>query len=272
MKKLFLILFLLMCFWSCERQTEWNLDDERLNVIAVESTITTEQKAHAVKIYKPVKKLNETPLPISGANVKISTGSDTFELTESNLNPGVYYTDSTFYAVQGNQYKLSITVNNKEYIATAFTPQAETFSPLIYTATAQKNMYQIVWVAGIYNPTKYAMWEISLDWSDAPGYENKDPELCKARLVYYTLPTLDVGEIFGPKIEKITFPSGTKIIEKRYSLSNEYADYLRAMLSETEWQGGLFDVARSDVPTNLSPGAVGFFSSCSVVSIETMVN
>lgn len=272
MKKQALIILILLSFWSCERQTDWLLDDERLNLIVVDGIITSEQKVHTISIMRPVKELNEKPQPVSGATVKINYGTTVYPLIEDITNPGQYKTDSTFYAVAGRKYKLTINYGNKEYYANVNTPAAETFTPLIYAKTQQQNMYHIVWVAGIYNPIKYAMWEILLDWSDAPGYENEVPENCKTRLLYYTLPTLDVGEIFGPQIEKINFPSGTKITEKRYSITNEYAYYLRAMLSETSWQGGLFDVAHSNVPTNLSDGAIGFFASCPVVSVETVVN
>ena len=44
------------------------------------------------------------------------------------------------------------------------------------------------------------------------------------------------------------------------------------MLSETEWRGGLFDVKRANVITNLSEGAVGFFAVSTVVTDTTTVD
>jgi hypothetical protein len=43
------------------------------------------------------------------------------------------------------------------------------------------------------------------------------------------------------------------------------------MLSETEWRGGVFDVQRANVSTNLSEGAIGFFASCTIVTDTTVV-
>ncbi|MFH0866598.1 MAG: hypothetical protein V1904_10400, partial [Bacteroidota bacterium] len=64
----------------------------------------------------------------------------------------------------------------------------------------------------------------------------------------------------------------TLITERRYSITAEHAQYIRAMLSETNWSGGLFDSAHSNVPTNMSEGAVGFFSACGVETLYLSVD
>jgi hypothetical protein len=111
------------------------------------------------------------------------------------------------------------------------------------------------------------MWEVFLDWSKVPGYQQTDSTKCKARMLFYTLSTLDVSEIFAPSLESISFPSGTKITETRYSLTPEYAEFIREVLLETQWQGSLFNTTPANVPTNLSEGGAGFFAVCGVSSI-----
>ena len=109
------------------------------------------------------------------------------------------------------------------------------------------------------------MYEIQLDWSSAPGYEKEPPDSCRQKLYYYTLKTIDVSEVFAPGMEKIIFPPGTIITERRYSLTDEHAAFIRAMLLETTWQGGFFNTATANTPTNLSEGAVGYFGACGVL-------
>ena len=92
-----------------------------------------------------------------------------------------------------------------------------------------------------------------------------------ARLLYYTLPTIDVSEIFAPGIQTIYFPSGTYITEKKYSITREHAEYIRALLLESKWQGGLFDTEHANLPTNMSNGAIGFFGACGVNTIYLKV-
>jgi hypothetical protein len=115
------------------------------------------------------------------------------------------------------------------------------------------------------------MWEVLLDWSKVPGYPPADSLKCRARLLFYTLSTLDVSEIFAPAMEQISFPVGTVINETRYSLTPEYAAFIREVLLETQWQGGLFNSTPANVPTNLSAGGAGFFAVCGVYTISQTV-
>ncbi|MFW5726204.1 MAG: hypothetical protein ACOCX0_07130, partial [Bacteroidota bacterium] len=58
---------------------------------------------------------------------------------------------------------------------------------------------------------------------------------------------------------------GSVVMFSKYSLNNEYAAYLRALLSETQWQGSLFETARANLPGNISNGGLGYFSACAVI-------
>jgi hypothetical protein len=42
-------------------------------------------------------------------------------------------------------------------------------------------------------------------------------------------------------------------------------------MAETEWRGGLFDVQPGNVRTNLSEGAVGYFSVSAVVADTNLI-
>jgi hypothetical protein len=148
-------------------------------------------------------------------------------------------------------------------------PSGKGFSVLKYIKDKNNGLYHITWVAENYNPQYYAMYEILLDWSSVTGYQSLPADSCKARLLYYTLPTLDVSEVFAPEKQKINFPAGTIIREKRFSLTHDHAEFIRALLSETNWSGGLFDCSHANLPTNLSDGAAGYFGACAVDSLWT---
>ena len=106
------------------------------------------------------------------------------------------------------------------------------------------------------------MWEVLLDWSHVAGYEQKDSLQTHARMLFYTLSTLDVSEIFAPRVEGVFFPAGTILTENSYSLTTDFAEYIREMLLETQWQGGFFNSARANVGTNIEGGGAGFFAVC----------
>jgi hypothetical protein len=72
-------------------------------------------------------------------------------------------------------------------------------------------------------------------------------------------------------MQSVYFPAGTIISERRYSLTPEHAEFVREMLLETNWTGGLFTVAPANVITNMSDGAFGYFGACAVTELSVTV-
>jgi hypothetical protein len=265
MNKLLTYLLLLMMFVSCEEQTDWDSKKADNDFVVVDGIITNEVKVQTVTIMKPVTSLNGKPKPVSGATVLVSSNLLTHTFHEDLSNPGTYLSDKKFPGIRNQTYSLLITSGNRTYSSKAvLAPEVTVYNFINYQLNENDNKYRFVSSPFPYNPSLSAMYEIQLDWSSAPGYENENQDSCKVKLFYYTLPTLDVSELFAPGIEKITFPSGTIITERRYSLTAEHAAFLRAVLLETMWQGGYFNTASANIPTNLSTGAMGFFGACGV--------
>lgn len=271
MKRFFIYISIIIFFSGCEKKTDLQLDTLKSDLVIVEGTVTNETKAQIIKLTHPISQLNETPRPVSGAIVVISDEDSTYQLTESPVNSGIYKTDNTFVGKIGNHYSLFINYNNTIFSAKAPMPPGKGFTVLKYAKDKINGLYRITYVAENYNPQYYAMYEIQLDWSGVAGYQNLPADSTKARLLFYTLPTIDVGEVFAPEKQNIFFPAGTSIREKRYSLTPEHAEFIRALLLETNWSGGLFDCAHANLPTNLSEGAAGFFGACAVDSLWTPI-
>lgn len=271
MKKIYLYIIPILLLLSCVKKTDWSLKPQNTELIVVDGIITDTMGSQMIKITHPVSQLNETPQPFSGAKVIITNEDSAYTLTERPPNSGVYLTKSSFIAQLGKHYTLFIALNNKLYSAKAYLVPGIHFNALKYSKDDGDNLYHIDSVAKAFNTSDTAMWEVLLDWSHVPGYENSDPSKSKARLLYYTLPTLDVSQIFAPAMESIKFPAGTIILERRYSLTPEHAEFLRTLISETNWMGGLFSTVPANVLTNLSPGAVGFFGACSITSLSLTV-
>lgn len=270
MRKL-LYIFLFLILVGCEKKTEWLLQSKDPGFIVVEGGITDEPKAHSVTLSYPVTDLNGIPEPISGAVVSISDGSTTLMLNESDSLKGTYVTDANVAGIAGRTYALNIDINDKSYTAIDYMPATTWFSPLKYGKSGDSDLYQITWIANAYNPITPAMYEILIDWSHVPGFENGDSINNHATLYYFTLTSIDVSEIFQPEIEKIYFPAGATITERKYSLSPAHESFIRCLLLETSWRGGLFDAISANVPSNVSNGALGFFSASSVLSLSVTV-
>jgi hypothetical protein len=259
------LLFLLVLA-ACERASDQDISPGNDDLIVVCGGITDEAKSHIVTLSYPATALNGSSAPVTGATVSITDGTTTWPLTEDDSIKGTYYTAAGVKGVAGNYYTLAFTTKTGSYAATDYLPSNSWFAPLKYTESSN-GLYQITWVASMYNPSTPAMYEIFIDWSAVDGYQDSAAEDCRAHLYYYTLTSIDVSELFRPEIEKVYFPAGSVITEKRYSLSTAHEAFLRGLLIETAWRGGLYDATAANLPTNLSTGAIGFFSASSVYTL-----
>jgi hypothetical protein len=106
---------------------------------------------------------------------------------------------------------------------------------------------------------------MELDWSHVPGYDTLAPEETHALIYHYTLGTVDVNHIFAPDREHVSFPPGTIVYREKESVSREYEEFLRGMLSETDWRGGVFDVLPGNASSNLKGNAIGYFTAADVI-------
>jgi hypothetical protein len=272
MKKLILLMVVMISFSGCEKKTDWNLTGQPEKKIVVDGIITTDLKYQSLTLSFPVTELNAIPVPVTGANLLISDEDSVFQMTETPAGSGIYQSVRKFQAREGKNYSLLIYYGDQIISAKSAIVPASVFNFLVYSKDDDSGLYHISWVGSSFSTGSPAMWEVNLDWSKVPGYEQSDSSKCKARLLFYTLSTLDVSEIFAPSVEKVFFPVGTTIKESRYSLTPAYAEFIREVLLETQWQGGLFNSIPANVPTNLSAGGAGFFAVCGVYSIFQTVH
>lgn len=271
MKRLPSYILLILILASCVKETDWPLDPSTVPLIVVDGTVTDAQGVQKILLSYAVSGLNEVPAPVTEASVLISDEDSVWVLTETPQNSGRYLTPATFVAIPGKNYSLLISHHEKIYSAKSGMEAGRFFDPLHYTKNDGDSLYRINWVASAFSTENPAMWEVFCDWSLVPGYIGLDSTLTSARLLFYTLPTLDVGQIFAPAVEKIRFPAGTVITQSRYSLTAPHAEFIREMLLETGWQGGLFSSVPAGVTTNLSAGAVGYFAACGQTSLSIVV-
>jgi hypothetical protein len=265
MEKILIYFLILLICGSCEEQITWDLDISNTPLLVVEGMITNENMQHQIKLTRPVSELNAIPEPVSGATVVIYEPENSMVLTEDKPGSGIYLTDS-MRAVFGKVYALIITIGEKEYTAqTSMVPVTPLDSLEYSSADGTEGYYKL----NLFDTDEPSMTEYYLDWSQLPGFTDTDSS--RAKIIYYSLNTVDVGEMFKPEQEQVVFPEGTVVHRKKYSMNEAHADFIRTLLSETEWRGGLFDVQPGNVQTNLSNGAVGYFAASTVVTDSTVI-
>lgn len=247
---------------ACEQQTVWEFNNTTPHVV-VDALITSEFKAQELCIYESPGGLNEGIKPILEANVLLTNGIDSFYFKAD--GPEGRYTSAPFAAAVGETYILVVEINGQ--IDTAYA-QMHPITPFKNdTVYINDGFYRFIY-GGSDLP---AMTEVYYDWSNNENYCEEYGN-CYAKTVHYTLNNIDISQEFGPERQEIWFPPGTTLIRRKYSLSSEHEKFIRSLLLETEWRGGLFDVEQGNVPTNFKNGLKGWFGVCMVISDTVTVN
>lgn len=267
MKRIAIYLFIILMIGSCEEQIAWDFKTRDLPLLVVEGMITNEKTRHQVKLTRPVTELNEIPEPVSGATVTIHENEKLLLLSEDPVGSGIYKTDSIIGVIM-KVYLLNIRINGKNYTAQTEMIRVTPLDPLDYSPVNDSSGY---YKLNLYDSDEPSITEYYLDWSHVPGNNNTNVDCCRAKIIYYSLNTIDIDEMFRPEKEQVIFPAGTKVYRRKFSMNEAHAAFIRTLLSEIEWRGGLFDVQPGNVQTNISEGAIGYFAASTVVSDTTII-
>jgi len=261
MRKLIIYILFFICLFSCEEETDWNLASIVIPRLVVDGMITNQRGRQEVTLTLPVKNINDIPVPVSGAFVAITDQEKVYFLTEIIEKPGTYVTADTVQGVVGKIYTLYIRIAEFEFVANSYMVPVEPLkNPFIVPCDKQENFYHLI-------PESEGdpfMMFIFINWINTPFC--KDDHSCHERINHYHLNSIDVNEFFKPDKEIICFPSGSQIIRRKFSLNPDHQRFIRSMLMETEWRGGIFDVQRGNILSNMSPGAIGYFAASTVVT------
>lgn len=259
------VIVIMLLFAACEKKADWELHSEELNTIVVEGILTNEFKQQEIKLSYPVMEMNELPEAVTDANVTVSFGGHEIEFIESNETPGLYLSNVEFRTVENIDYFLDITLDTATYSAETYMVGIQAFSNPYFHYNSETGLFKLIMSNYQYHPFEQSMYEVIIDWQHIPGYEHPD-SVSHAKMLFYVLNTIDVSYIVSPQdTEEVHFPGGSTAIISKYSLNEDYAAYLRALLIETNWQGSIFEGARGNLPTNISNGGLGFFSACAIV-------
>lgn len=258
---IFIYVIFMILLISCEEFTEWETKPTGQYII-VDALITNESKNHSISVYSSVNKLNGSPSPISGANLKIIGNAQEFVFQENLLKPGEYISNESFGVAAGVDYRLVLEYNGIYDTATSEVVAITPIEPIIIIPFEEN--FRINYVES----SAPSMMEVFYNWSSLPNYCSSYG-YCYSSETFYTLNNIDVGSLFPPGKRIISFPEGTEIIRRKYSLNKEHQEFVRSLLLETEWRGGIFDLEPGNVKTNFKHGTLGWFGTSMVLADTT---
>ncbi|KJF45405.1 DUF4249 domain-containing protein [Draconibacterium sediminis] len=282
-KGIIILLFAIVAFTACEDVVEVELNDEDIDLIAVEAYISTKAENNVYVKLERTLAVNQTaqnPV-ISNAVVQISDNADspnTVTLEEQGTT-GIYMlpAGTNYPGVTGRTYTLTITtpdgtvITGEEYLQ-----EVETLDTVKVNLSDRGN-YEYL---GIYINSQetpglghYYKWDIYLNGellNDGEDLAFASDELVDGNYIYDMLVLLDWEDEEEDKILHL----GDTVVVEQLSISEAAYEFYWG-LSDQAWAGGPFSVPPANVPSNLTSSdgkrILGLFSARDISVGNTVI-
>lgn len=253
---------------ACVHEFPFRQGEVDQNTIVVDGYITNEYKRHTIQLTRLSSYEDTVRNMIKGAFIAVSSDDSTYYYKE--VSDGIYESVNKFVGVVGNVYFLHIELGDSIVLSAKSTMMPVIPPDKITFHKHSDSMRSINYIAESFVSDHPAKYVIQLQWTDSTSHDRRI-----ANLYYYSLTTVDISQLFAPKVQETRFPKGTQLIERKYSIDKDYEIYLRSLLAETLWSGGYFDEAHGNLQTNIQcdrgrKKTAGYFSA-NTVYIDTMV-
>ncbi len=275
MKYLISFALILLTIISCEEVVDLEIDSDETRLI-VEGRITNELKVHQIKLTETSDFFNPAePVSVVGATVTVTDGSNEIQFVES--SPGIYGSP-VFAGEVGKTYELSIILASALANETVFSAQSTMLNPVVLDSLSAFN---------------------SIDFSDGDeflftalnfwGTGNLEQENAYLMEVFVNeqLETDTINEVVVFKdeflnenfedfnfffIEEPAALVGDSITLLMHTVEEDFADFHNELLIESEPRDPFgLSSPPSNVSTNISGSAIGYFYTSSVDTVYTRV-
>lgn len=258
---------------SCTKIIDVELEEGDRRLV-IDAWFTNEVKTHTIRLTQTADYFSNEPAPlVSGASVQITGGGDVWPFVE--VSPGIYESEPNAHAKNFTDYTLTVIYDDEVYTAT---DRCDTVPVLDQIA---------LWYSENPDPdANIQAWYDILIWTqELQGYGHwycwrvlKNGEYMKDTLseIYF-----DNDEYLGDGLVFEAFPlewvnaaevqTGDTITLEQHNISEKTYKAFTAILTETEWKGGLFDTPPANIPSNISNNGYGVFLVSSVTSASAVV-
>lgn len=260
-----------LIFIQCTKEIEIELDEGERRLV-VDAWFTTEQTTHEVRLTQTSNYFSQEAAPlVSGASVQIEGAGDLWTFSEA--EPGIYRSDDpTAHAKIGNTYTLSITYDGQHYTATDYCDTVPSLDHAeLYPNYDQNNALSwydiLIWTKELSGYGHWYCWRL----------------LHNGEYVKDTLSEISIesDEYLGDGLEFEAFPiewiraddvvSGDTLVLEQHNISKQTYDAFIAILTETQWKGGIFDSPPANIPSNISNNGLGVFVVSAMDSFQMIV-
>lgn len=274
-KKILYGLSLILLTLSCTEKIDIQLDEAQVRLV-VEGYLTNEAKEHVVRLTKSAPYFSNQSAPlVEGATVTLFDGETNQKLTEK--SPGIYVTPSDYAGHPGKTYQLTIAL--AEPIADQTTFTANCFMNEVIETDSIGIEYHSDWGKGIWEIKWYAQEPLGDDYYLFKAFKNdsafadsiKNWVVFDDRFIDGNF-TNGIGVKYFWKIRNQIIRPGDKITLQVCGISKEYQTYVEFTRRAVDYQSPMFSGPPTNVPGNISNGAIGYFAAYAVSYASTTYN
>jgi len=261
--------FLTVFSWNCTERINVEVDSGFARLV-VEGYVTTDTVPHWVRLSTTSDYFYNQKAPaVRAANVSIVDGERLYTLTESDTEPGTYYTSANFHGIPGRTYTLNIDGvdidgdgTTEEYSASSM------LNPVNPIDSIKLRQFNAFGQKG-YEVQVYAWDSPQTDWYAFKVIRNR-------KLLTDTLYEMIVqnDEFFngnytnGITSQFLSLDKPDEILEvgdtvtfEINGITEDYYNYVIEAQSQIFSQTPLFSGPPANIRTNMDNGAIGFFTA-----------
>lgn len=269
-KNILLFASILMLTTACEKIVEIDIPSEDSRLV-IESQITSKMEPWSVYLSLSQPYFDQDPANgVANASVTIS-GSDGSVENLSNIGGGLFQSDSSLEALVGITYTLTVDFDGVLYEASEEMPNANPIDLILSYNLPENNGFieagYYVFIKGVENPYEGDSYLFNFFVNDTLqddfGFLLENDEFGP---VSFLNPGIDPNDPLSgiPNILPRPFPftvePGDSILVEQRNLTPKYYNYLFDLQSQLNRSGSPFDPPPANLNTNISNGALGYFS------------
>jgi hypothetical protein len=270
-----ILLFSFFLQSSCTERMDIELDSTFTRCV-IFGSITTDTTSHKITITRTGDFFSNTaPQGISGANVRIWDGVNSFVLSEDPEVPGNYFTEPTVFARLGRTYTLF--VDNVDLLVDGNLTNYQAITEI--RPVAKPDSIRVIF------RTEWQGWIVQAFAKDPPETED-----------YYKFLVYRNGELHSDSLMNINisddllfngsytngipiyflraengFTIGDEIMVEFCGITRDYFKYLNEVQTSSRPSVPLFSGPPANPRSNLSNGAIGFFTAYSISKAKTII-
>ena len=263
------VLLGLMLLTACKEQIDIDIPSSDRKIV-IEAEVTTEMDSSYVHLTLTADYYSTNPAPVIN-NATVTVNGVPFTL----VGNGLYRPASPFVGVANSTYELNIVHEGKTYKSSSkITPMfvVDSVVPVFKTAEGfLQEGYTAVYYATDNRPqpayTYYQFGKVSKLFRDNPIDTFYVDSMFNNRILFDNASTNRGSYAF--ELPFLRLQAGDTVIQIFRSVDKNMFEFIRAYNTQTSGAPGPFQAPPSNLPTNISGGAMGYFATYDVLRTRT---